>query len=322
MAFGNADFDEILSTTLNTYRNKLTDNVFSEQALGYWLMRKGQMEMKSGANIVEQLIAADNSTFMTYSSTAWDSLDLTPQNSITSASYPWREAAVSVVVAGLEEAQNDGPEKLIDLVKARIQVAEMTMKQEFNTMFITSDGTGNSGKDFLGLEALVGDADDVAIVGGIDCTDTANAFWRSHVTDSGGDVTLTTKVISAEVDAVTYGTDYPDFALTTLALYEAYEALLVANVRYQDVEAANAGFQTLSNRGITIFWDRQVPAKAWYTLNSKHLKLVGSKSVWMKPRPFITPEDKDGRSALILSKGNLVTNSRRSLGAHKVLVPA
>jgi hypothetical protein len=320
MAFGNVNFDDILSTTLASYRKKLTDNVFSEKALGYWLMRKGKMEFRSGSKIVQQLIAAQNGTFMTYS--GFEALNLTPQQGITAAEYPWKEAAVSVVVAGIEEAQNDGAEQLIDLVAARVQIAEATMKQSFNTMFITSDGTGNSGKNWLGLAALVGDATtSPGTVGGIDSTDSLNAFWRSKVTAAGGGTMLTTKLISAEVDGVTYDTDYPDFALTTLALYEAYEALLVAKVQYRDVDAANAGFQTLTNRGITIFWDRQVPTKFWYTLNSNHLKLVGSKSVWMKNRPFIVPEDKDGRSSLILSKGNLTTDSRRSLGVHKDLIP-
>lgn len=314
----NTSFSEILSTTLKNYRKTLTDNVFDKRALGYWLMRNGAMEMKTGQSIVEQIITAKNSTFGYYS--GWDPIDLTPQDSISAAEYNWGQAAVSVVVNGLEKFQNSGPEQLADLVKARIKIAEETMSQAFNKTFLQSDGTGTSGKEWLGLVALVGDATtSPTTVGGIDCTTTANAFWRSSVV-TGADTTLTTKLVSAAIDNATFG-DAPDFAITTLALYEAYEALLVAKMQYMDVAAANAGFKTLSNRGVTIFWDRDCIAKSWWNLSSKHLSLVGGKGRWMVVRPFIEPEDKDGSSSLILSYGQLTTDSRRNHSVVKNFIP-
>lgn len=316
----NTLFDEILSTTLKNFRKELTDQVFDKRALGYWLMRKGQMEMKTGASIVRQISSVANTTFGYYS--GWDAIDLTPQDAISAAEYDWRAAAVSIVVTGMEKFKNSGEERMVDLVKARVKIASETMAQNFNTSFLTSYGTGTSNKEWFGLPYLVGDeGTTVTTVGGIDCTTAANAFWRSpYVIDSGGDITLTLKLISQQIDASSFNSQ-PDFAVTTLALYQAYEALLVAKLQYQDVDAANAGFKTLSNRGVTIFWDRSVTAKHFWTLDSNHLTLVGGKGRWMEARPFITPEDKDGSTSLITSYGNLTTDSRRSHGVHKLLVP-
>ena len=52
------------------------------------------------------------------------------------------------------------------------------MKSKLNKM-LYADGTGNSGKDFLGLAALIGAGG--TYVGGIDATDAANVYWRSVV---------------------------------------------------------------------------------------------------------------------------------------------
>lgn len=318
-SIGNASFDEILSTTLKNYRKTFTDNVFDKHAMSNFLKRKGQMDMQTGATIVRQLGDALNGTSGYYA--GWDPIDLTPQDVISAAEYDWRQAAVSVVVSGIEKFKNSGEERLIDLVKARIQVAENSMATMLNTSFLTSLGTGTSNKEWFGLPYLVGDnTTTVTTVGGIDCTTTANAFWRSPVTPAGGGVTLTLKLISALIDSATWDTA-PDFAITTLALYEAYEALLVAKLQFFDVESANAGFSNLSNRGVTIFWDRACTTKCFWALNSKHIQLIGGKGRWMVNRPFIEPEDKDGSSSLILAYGNLTVDSRRAHAVHKDLIP-
>lgn len=314
----NTLFDEILSTTLKNFRKELTDQVFDKRALGYWLMRSGQMEMKTGASIVCQLSDLANSTFAYYS--GWDAIDLTPQDAISAAEYDWRSAAVSVVVTGMEKFKNSGQERMIDLVQARVKIAQETMTQNFNKSFLNSTGAGSGGKEWFGLPYLVGDnTTAVTTVGGIDCTTTPNAFWRSSVV-SGADVTLTLKLVSAQIDNASFNSQ-PDFAITTLSLYQAYEALLVAKLQYFDVDAANAGFKTLSNRGVTIFWDRDCIAKSFWALDSSHLKLVGGKGRWMQNRPFIEPEDKDGSTSLITSYGNLTTDSRRSHSVTKNFIP-
>lgn len=320
-SIGHASFDEVLSTTLKNYRKTLTDNVFDKRAMGNFLMRKGRMEMQTGATIVRQLVVDDNSTVAYYSN--WDPIDLTPQDGISAAEFDWRQVAASVVVTGIEKFKNSGDERLVDLVKARVKNAENSLATTLNTSFLTSYGTGTSNKEWFGLPYLVGDeGTTVTTVGGIDCTTSANAFWRSpYVIDSGGDITLTLKLISLQIDSTTFNDSAPDFAITTIALYEAYEALLVAKLQLQDVDSANAGFKNISNRGVTIMWDRACTAKHFWTLNSEHLTLVGGKGRWMINRPFVEPEDKDGSSSLILAYGNLTTDSRRSHGVHKLLIP-
>ena len=67
MAAGNANFDEILSTTLKNYIPKLTDNIFSARPL-FYALTNGQTirRVSGGANIVVPLIYGTNSTAGSY----------------------------------------------------------------------------------------------------------------------------------------------------------------------------------------------------------------------------------------------------------------
>lgn len=316
----NPNYNSMLATTLAKFENKLSDNIFLSRAFSFWLMKGGRFENADGGEkYVAQLQYAQNGTWMTYS--GMEGLDVTDQDPFTAAEYPWREAALSVVMSGLDEAKNSGSAtRMINLLDSKVTNAIETGKEKFNQMFLTSDGTGNSGKDFFGLPYLVGNETNIATVGGIDCTQAANAFWRSKVF-TGADASLATATLSSDYDSVKIGNDKPDFEITTALLWETFESKLVTNVRYEDKALANAGFDNILHRNTPVVWDEYIPAKTWYYLNSKYLKLVSLAGIWLKQKPFVSPEDKDGQVALILSKGQLITNNRRMLAVRKNLIP-
>jgi hypothetical protein len=59
-------------------------------------------------------------------------------------------------------------------------------------------------------------------------------------------------------------------------------------------------------------FDPDCPNDKWYFLNSKHLEFVKHSSSWMKRRPAQKPHDQDASISLVLSMGQLVTDSRRA----------
>jgi len=307
---GNPNFDALLATTLANYDNKLTDNIFSARPFQYWLMQAGRIKPKSGGvKIVEQLIYGMNTTAGSYS--GYDTISLTAQDGITAAEYPWKQYAASIAINGLEEAQNSGEAELIDLLESKIMQTEETLKEKFDQMFLTSDGTGNSGKDWLGLVAIVGDhTDAITTVGNIDAT--SFTWWRSYKEATAGSLTLAQ--LSTAFNSVSVGNDQPDLALTTQTLYERYEGLLQPNQRFTDPKTAQAGFQNLLYKGSVTMWDVYTTAGVWYFLNSKYLKLVKHSDKWMERTPFVRPENMDARYALLLSYGNLVCSNRKRQG--------
>lgn len=307
---GNPNYDSLIATTLEKYMPKLEDNIFENRALLDWLKRKDRVKkFDGGSKIVVPLIYAANSTFQTYS--GYDSLNLTPQEGISAAEYEWKQASISIAISGIEDAKNNGESAVINLLESKVMQAEESAAEEFNTMFFTSDGTGNGGKDWYGLAALVGNQTyGPATVGGINGT--TEAFWRAQIEATAEALTLAD--LSTQYNACSVGNNQPDFEITTSTLWEKYESLLQPQQRFMDEKTANAGFQNLMHKRAPVVWDEACPSGDWYFLNSKHIMLVAHSQKWFKMRKFVEPEDKDAKYAVILSYGNLVTNNRRMLG--------
>ena len=301
----NANFDNLLSTTLANYRATLTDNVFTARPLTYKLMEKGRIRMlNGGTKIVEPLIYGQNDTVGSYS--GYDSIALTPQTGISAAEYEWKQYAASISISGIEEAKNNGEQEIINLLEDKIMQAEESLREGFNQMFFAS-GTGNSSKDWNGLGNLVESGN---TVGGIDSS--VYSWWQSYEENTA--TALTLAQMSTAYNSVSVGNDHPDVLLTTQTLFEKYEALLQPQLRYTDTKTADAGFQNLLFKAAPVMYDEHCTAGVFFFLNSKYLTLVGHSGKWFQQTEFIRPEDLDARYALIMCYGNLTVRNRAKQG--------
>ena len=300
---GNPNFDALLSTTLQNYRPTLVDNIFTARVLLDHLNSKGRVLVEEGgSSIVEPLVYAQNDTTGSYS--GYDAIDLTPQEGISAAEYNWKQMASSIAISGIEEAKNRGTEAIIKLLNAKIMQAEESIKEDLNDM-LYGDGTGNGGKDFNGLGNLI---DSSGTVGGIDSS--TNTWWRSTETAVGG--ALTQAVMATAYNTASRGNDHPDMIVTTQTLFEKYESLLTAQVRYQDTTKANSGFQNLMFKQTPVVFDVSCTSGVMFFMNSKYLKLVGMNGHWFATSEFQkgTVAGVDARYALILSFGELTCSNR------------
>ena len=305
---GNANFDALLSTTLANYRNQLTDNVFTARPLSAALMDKGRVRMVSGGTkIVEPLIYGSNSTVGSYS--GYETISLTPQDGISAAEYDWKQYAASIAISGIEEAKNNGEAEIINLLEAKIMQAEESMREGFNQMFF-GDGTGNSGKNWLGLGAIVESGN---TVGGINsATGQDNNWWRSYEENTAG--ALTVAQMNTAYNSISVGNDHPDLLMTTQTLFEKYESLLQPALRFTDTKYADMGFQNMLFKAAPVMYDVHCTAGVFYFLNTKYLTLVGHSDKWFQQTEFIRPENMDARYALIMCYGNLTCRNRAKQG--------
>jgi hypothetical protein len=311
---GNVNFDSLLSTTLDNYRKTLADNVFKSRPLLWWLTEKNSVrKLSGGVSIVEPLIYAEGQAG---SYGEWDAISIVPQEGISAAEYPWRQLFATIAISGLEEAQNNGEEMVINLLRAKVMQAEETMKSKLNKM-LYANGTGNSGKDFLGLAALIGAT---GTVGNIDSGAVGNTFWQS-VVGSGSAMKLggLRALLGTAYNSASNGNDVIDGVFTSQKDYETYEAELTPNIRYQDVKSANAGFTSLMFKQAPIYWDRDCAQGTAYGLNSKYITLVGHSQRWFTQSPFSdglsaaaggNATTVDARYSIITTYGNLTVNNR------------
>lgn len=323
----NPAFDTIATTTLQNYSGVMTNNVFNAQAFLWWIsqgMRARNYD--GGRTIVEELMHAENSTVGTYD--GYDVLPTTPQAGMSAAEFPLRQGSVTIAISGREERLNSGsPEKIHDLLANKTMQAEKSLVKLMNTQLLTSDGTGNAGKNFFGLPILIGNEFIAPVVGGIDGANPANAYWRSNIDDNGNaaslaaagpgtaDRALTLAVMRSMFRACTDGTDQPEVIFTSGVQYDKYEALLQPQQQFVAGSAfADAGFVTLHFHGTPVVYDNLIPNGYMYFLNSEYMKLRPDRSAWFSPTPMIRPHNQDAKFSNILLMGNMTISARRRQG--------
>jgi len=281
---------DIVATTIESRSRQIADNVTNNNAGLAYIKDKGNVKTVSGGSeILEELSFAENGNGGFYS--GYDLLPVAAQDVISSARYTLRQAAVPIVMSGLEDLQNSGREQMIDLLDARITVGESTMANMLSYGFY-SDGTAAGGKSVTGIEIAVPPPTTQgraqynsagATYGGIDPS--VWAFWRPYGNKLGAAATATT-IQPAMNDMwanLVRGQDRPNVIITDNFMWGIYMASLQALQRFTSPSSAKLGFPTIQfidcdvvlDGGIyfaSSSWGTGAPAKTMLFLNTKFLK--------------------------------------------------
>jgi hypothetical protein len=269
MAFPNVS--DIITTTIEHRSRKIADNVTKNNALLMRLSQKGKMRTFSGGRLIyEELSFAENANAGWYS--GYDLLPVAAQDVLSAAQFDIKQAACPVVVSGLEMLQNAGPEQMIDLIAARIDVAESTMKN-LVAGGIYSDGTGSGGKEITGLNAAVPFDPLTGTYGGIDRV--TWTFWRSKIRNVASAATIQADMNALWAQLVR-GADRPDLIPMDNVVWAAYLASLQAQQRFAGTEVGKLGFPTLKYMDADVVLDGGIggfcPAGTAFMLNTDYIK--------------------------------------------------
>jgi len=275
MSFPNVT--DIVATTIQNRSGIVADNVTKNNALLTWMKARGNQKFFSGGNtIFQELSYAENPNATWYS--GMDTLPVGVADVISSSEWQIKQAACPVVISGLEQIQNSGKERIIDLLEARISVAESTMANIVATS-LYSNGTGFGGKEIGGLKLLVPDNPATGIAGGIDRA-TWN-FWRSKIyqaTTTGGAAATAdniVKYLNVLYAQLVRGSDNPDLILMDNNYWSLYLQSLQNNQRFATAESAKYGFNTVKYMSADIVLDGGIggtmDASTAYMLNTKYL---------------------------------------------------
>lgn len=268
MAFPNVS--DIITTTIEKRSRKIADNVTKNNALLMRMQQRGRSRPFSGGRLIyEELSFAENGNAGFYS--GYDLLPVAAQDVLSAAQFDIKQAACPVVISGLEQLQNAGPEQMIDLLTSRIDVAESTM-QNLICGGLYSDGTGYGGKQIVGLNAAVPLDPTTGVYGGIDRA--TWTFWRSKVQNSANTSTLQADM-NLLWSQLIRGADRPDLIIADSVVWRAYLATLQANQRFMDSGSASLGFPTIKYMDCDFVLDGGIggfcPAGTAFFLNSKYI---------------------------------------------------
>lgn len=298
---------ELLVSTLEKRPKKdVADAVFNEIPTLEYLNSKGRILTDGGASIVMNLEVAKG---FAHFYNGYGILDTRAQDNHTAAQFKWKQASAPVSISGRQVAQNKGESALMNLVTMKQKNAEKGLRDMLNqTLHATSAATSD---DITPLATMI---DATSTIG--DINSTANSYWQSLVTSGG---------VFASTGIANWRTTYntlrnirgarPDMIITTQTVFEAYEATMLPQVRYDGVaQTADAKFRDLAFAGARVRMDEQCASGVSYFLDSDVIHLVINENVNFQYNDFVRPPDQDAKVAQFLVMLELTTSNRRRLG--------
>ena len=324
----------VTTTTQTRLLSKVVDQVLNGNVLTMRLLRNS-VPWRTGTQINISVNLSDITAVGSYF--GFDALSVTQENIRQRAVFNPSQYYVSIPISGIQTAINQGSAAIINLVATEINWRAKRLRDEMGNG-VYSDGTGNAGKDILGIRAAIDDTTLVAAYGGI--ARATNPRWNATVTAQVGGLSLAN--LAADFDAAQRGDDAPTIMVTTPAVFNIYEALLTPTVSHQfsqndyrlvqntgavgssivrvgGVVAAGQGFRALTFRGIPFIADEKCTAAEIYTINERHLKFYTISRPGQSIRNgfswtgFKEAINQDATVAQLLWAGQLIADAPRTM---------
>lgn len=280
-----------VTTTTNTILlPKVVDTVLNSNVFATRMLTNAQRwtgeKIRKAIKIEKNTLGGSFDGFDTFSTSAVD----TRRN----MEFESRFYEIPVVLPLSEVSKNKADaQRTIDLMAIEMESSAEDMADDIGTLFY-GDGTGNGGKDFLGLEAIVDDGTNAATYGGL--SRSTFPTLNSTVTASGGTLTLA-KMATLYTD-ITSGSVKPTMGYTTETVFNLYEQLLqpqeripkeVSTMRGKEMVGAT-GFTSLFYKGFPIVPDEKATSGVLYFLNEDFLEWRALPVATTKPVNFSTKD--------------------------------
>lgn len=155
MALGQADFNELLSATVQKIEKQLVDNVLTAHpTLDFF---KANVKSTTGTSVIYPIIAADDSS--TVFTDASGTFDTGKSGDILGvAKYEWAEPLVSKIRVEFKQLEmNSGPEAVVSLAKAHLDAAVKGHGKKIATVLHTAGSAGSGA--FNTLDQIISNSD-------------------------------------------------------------------------------------------------------------------------------------------------------------------
>lgn len=244
-----------------------------------------------------------------------DTFDTSRVQTKTVMQFDWAQYYVSLTIDGRTMLKTSGSgSRIFDIVEAELETAKLTLAENIGIdLFL--DGTGNSGKNILGLIAAVDSGTNVATYGGISRTggDALATAVQGNLNTTGGALSLA--LINTGMGSATIQPQRPDLLVTTQAMWDRFWERVQPSQRepsgpgFDDL--GRAGFTAINFNGAAVVVDSHTASGNLWGLNTETFKLIVHKDRDFKFTGFQTPTNMDAMVGQILFAGQLVCQSPR-----------
>ena len=282
--------ERVLSLTQDALLPKVVDNTLNSNVLLFRLM--GNAKQGKGEQIKKAIKYQNSGTATSFA--GLDTFSAAVLNTKVRLAYDMRGVRIPIAISGMEAVANSVSEtQITDLVKEALEESEMELIDALGTM-IYGDGTGNSSKEPLGLQAIVDDGTSVSTIGGL--SRTTYPVLNATRTASGG--TMTLAKLATLFSNISSGSSLstPTLITSNETVWDLYETLLTPTVRenysmtgYLTVGRSGGamkveqglkgtqGFTAVTYKGIPWVRDEKATSQTVYMLNENWLDWYGWK---------------------------------------------
>ncbi len=274
-----------LSTTTDTkLMPKVVDTILNSNVFATRMLTSAQKWGNS--ELIRKAVKSSKNS----GGTSFSGFDILPTNAVdTRINLEFSAKFYSIQVAlPLDELSKNKAAGAIDLAAIELESSAEDMADDIGTIFY-GDGTGNGGKDPLGLEAIIDDGTNVATYGGQ--TRATNTTLNSTVTASGGTISLLK--MATLYSAITSGSVKPTLGLCSETIWNLYESLLQTQERITKSEpqmrkglTGGTGFTSLHYRGFPIIADEKATSGVLYFVNEDFMEWRALPMAKTKPINF------------------------------------
>jgi hypothetical protein len=280
---GPANVDDLLTTTLDAYRDECTENWVTGNPVTKKLFEDGSDEIDGGNDIIEHLEYDQNQTASWVGPSGVVSVAL--NQILSDAKFKWVVLAGSVGITDREEAQNKGKAAMLNLLETRIKNLENTFKDKLEKAFGAST-TADANTMWSLLDVV--DSSNPTLGSFGDISRATYSWWGSTETASGSMATQGLEDIrTAYYTTGRSLTDPVNMMVTTQTLYESYQARLTVFERFQSNTKGDLEFDHLAFANKPVFFSEDLASGTWLGLNSKYLRLRINKNMKFKNQPFV-----------------------------------
>lgn len=319
------DYVGLTALTKEQYVPKLVDNIKKKSVMLSRFLAKSTANA-SGNKIHQPIEYADSSAVGFYRK--YDTLTIEPNENYIDAQYSWAQAHASITISGYEERVNASPEKLVDLLGAKMKTAEKSLAKKFSNVLFGSANTDDE-QDFVSLRDVASQSDPAGHAGGLGGLAVGTHSWWKGAFEK--DLSADTRIDSgttADFDnfAINFDTiaregweamsrdsgDRPSIIVGNQVIFDAYEQHLSDKKRtgMSSGELADAGFTNMMYRGVPLVVDPSCPAGDMYFINEDYLKMKHNRKANFSFTGFTAPVDQDVRTGHILWMGQMVCSNR------------
>lgn len=246
---------------------KVADTVLGSNVLATRILSKSKKwsgeQMEFPIKVTTNTNGGSFSGFDTFSTSASDTrvkLAYDPKYYRQTVSLPLDEISVNKTEDGV-----------MNLLALEVASSAQDMADAVGGLFY-GDGTGNGGKDFLGLAAIVDDGTTAATIGSL-----ARATYSTLNSTVTSDATLGLDTMRTSLNAAASGSNRPSLIVCNEAVFGYYEQLLQPQERIQKTTGMSkgleggTGFVGLDYAGIPVLADEKATSGTMFFLNEDNL---------------------------------------------------